>query len=291
MIFDIEACGRVGHLGADDSRLASGNQAKEIEEVHAEVQGASAAGGRAMEHPIDARIAIALHGACDEFVRGVLDGFARRGLANHVQHRTQSHHEAWCGEDPALTRASRDIVNFSGGDAARLLHREGNPLLDQEARQLRHVAMASQREREIGTRRAAHLAIIHPRLATSALGSGLCNYRIGIADADDFHPRILECRFQIEHQVPMRHSDEYDTHTNCLQRPTASYRARRDIARRMTQCVRGMSTNQLSPVVWLCGWANFSAEAEPAWGSVTIAAARDKIARVGPQPAMKGRNG
>src|SRR5690242_8621206 len=104
MVLDIETRSRVRHLGADYRRLASGNQAKEIEEMYPEVQGTSAAGGRATQHPIDSRIAIALHGACDEFVRGVLDRFARRGLANHVEYRAEAHHEARRGEDPALTR-------------------------------------------------------------------------------------------------------------------------------------------------------------------------------------------
>ncbi len=151
----------VRHRRADDVQLRIGQQhAAQIEEVHAEVQQRPAAGGGAMQHPLDPLFVVAVHHAADEFEHDVLHGLARGDFADRVDQRAVANHERHRSEYTGLCGAGGDVVRIRRGDGARLFHCERNAFGDQEARLLCHVAMPAECEGKVRLQSRAHLAIV-----------------------------------------------------------------------------------------------------------------------------------
>ena len=124
----------VRHRRPDDMQRRAGQQhAAEIEEVHAQIEQRPAAGGRAVQHPFDTLLVVAVHHAADELEHHVLHGFAGGDFADRVDQRAVADHEGHRGEHVGLRGAGGDVVRIGRGDGAGLFHRERDALRDQEA--------------------------------------------------------------------------------------------------------------------------------------------------------------
>ena len=166
-----------------------------------EIDGAAAARQRRIEHPAVAGRAIALREARDEAERHVLDGLLRAQQLEEIAVAEDQRHGR---EGAGLLGGLRDAGDFACVQAAGLFQRERDFLGDEEARRVGHVAMAAERNDEVGLHAGAQLAEVGVAGAAELRLQGIDGLRVGIGDARDGHARHLQGRLQIERQVPVR---------------------------------------------------------------------------------------
>ena len=195
MILDRQARSAVRHHRPGDGQIGTRQQhTAQIDEMDPQIQQRPAARGRAVDHPFDVLLIVTVHHAADKFERQILQRLARRDLADGVDDRAVTKYHRHRGEHLRRGGALGDVPGLGCVQRAGLFHREGNAAVDQEARDLGHVAMPAQRKRKVGMQARAHLPVVGEGGTMRAPGQRFGARHVRIADTDDGHVRHLQHR-------------------------------------------------------------------------------------------------